>query len=395
MIIDILEIPGLGKLKHVETYAYYDEPVLYCCKNAAGHLYLVVAAAANEQGEIWIFAGVSDTRLARIRSGAIDLHDAFADPEDGSLLQVTVPYGDNTELQIISVNPDQIPQDMLPMPDERLNLQTETLPRLRDPKEFAVSSRQETVTISLNFPDIPRTEAPIASLSLIFKGLQDVLNTIGTVQANAQKPNEQIKKSMQASLLEVGAGSFDIRLASTELVEIFGDSKFGDAIDELLKLLEAGNDQDQLKALLDPIKARVIKDYEKFLKTLSGSIIDGNIIWTSPGLDRGRSARLSKSRIQEVLVTLQEYQEETPFTFKITGTLTAVHLRRKTFEMETIEEERYKGTISDNAMDAVSTATLSREYNAEIQEITTRSKTTNEPDTKHKLLRLSSETFNS
>ena len=48
--------------------------------------------------------------------------------------------------------------------------------------------------------------------------------------------------------------------------------------------------------------------------------------------DRGRSARLSKSRIQEVLVTLQEYQEETPFTFKITGTLTAVHLRRKTFE---------------------------------------------------------------
>ena len=120
MIIDTCEIPGLGKLKHVETYVYYDEPVLYCCQNAAGHLYLVVAAAANEQGEIWLFTGVSDTRLARIRSGAIDLHDAFADPENGSLLQVTDPYDENTELEIVPVRPNQIPQDMLPMQDECL-----------------------------------------------------------------------------------------------------------------------------------------------------------------------------------------------------------------------------------------------------------------------------------
>ena len=287
MIIDILDIPGLGTLKHVETYAYYDEPVLYCCQSAASHLYLVVAAAANEQGEIWLFTGVSDTRLARIRSGTIDLHDAFADPEDSSLLQITVPYDDNTQLQIVPVHPNQIPQDMLPMPDERLNLKTETLPRLRDPKEFAVSSRQETLTVSLNFPDIPRTEAPIAALSLIFKGFQDVLNTIGTIQANAQKASEQIKKSMQIVLSAVGAGSFEVRLASTELVDLLGDSKFGDAIDELLKLLEAGNDQDQLKALLDPVKARVVDNYITFLKTLSGSIIDGNITWTSPHPDRG------------------------------------------------------------------------------------------------------------
>lgn len=143
MIIDTLDIQGLGRLKLVETYAFYDEPVLYCCQNAAGHLYLVVAAAANEQSEIWLFTGVSDARLARIRIGAIDLHDAFADPEDGSLLQVTVSYDDNTKPQVMSIHPDQISQDMLPMPDERLNLKAETLPRLRDPKELAVSSRQE------------------------------------------------------------------------------------------------------------------------------------------------------------------------------------------------------------------------------------------------------------
>lgn len=388
MIIDTLNIPGLGTLKIVETYAFYDEPLLYCCQNAAGHLYLVVAATTNEQGEIWLFAGVSKTRLNRIRSGAIDLHDAFADPEDGFLFQVTDPFDDNAPPQTVSVAPNQISGDMLPIPGERLDLKSDTLPQLNNPEDLAKSKRQELVNLILNFPDFPSGEAPAASISLIFKGLQDVLYTIGTIHANATRANEQIKKNMRISLLEVGAGSFDVRLASTELVDMLGDSKFGDAIEELLKLLEAGDNQDKLKTLLDPVKAPIVKDYTTFLKTLSRSIVDGNFTWTSPNPDRGGAVHLSKSQIQNIIGTLQEYRDEAPYTFEITGTLTAVHLRIKTFEIETIEEERYSGTITEEAIDAVSTATLSREYNARIQEITTRSETTNEVDTKYKLLSL-------
>ena len=121
---DILNIPTLGKLKIVETYVYYDQPVLFSCKNAAGHLYLVVAADENDQYDTWLYAGVSPERLNHIRSGAIDLHDAFADPEDGSLFQVIAPYDDQTPLQIESIQPDQISEDMLPVPGERLDLKT-------------------------------------------------------------------------------------------------------------------------------------------------------------------------------------------------------------------------------------------------------------------------------
>ena len=388
MIIDTLNIPALGTLKIVETYAFYDEPLLYCCQNAAGHLYLVVAAAANEQGEIWLFAGVSKPRLNRIRSGAIDLHDAFADPEDGFLFQVTDPSDDNAPPQTVPVAPNQISGDMLPIPGERLDLKSNALPKLSNSEDLARSRRQEILNLALNFPDFPSAEAPIASLSLIFKGLQNVLNTIGTIHANAPRANEKIKKSVQASFLEVGDGSFDVRLASTELVDILGESKFGDAIEELIKLLEAGSNQDRLRTLLDPVRNQVVKDYTIFLKTLSGTITEGNLTWASPNPDRGGRAYLSKSHIQEIIGTLQEYRDEEPYTFEITGTLTAVHLRNKTFEIETIEEERYSGTITEEASDAVSTATLSREYNARIQEITTRSETTNEVDTKYKLLSL-------
>ena len=97
---DLLNIPMLGRLEIVETFAYYDQPVLFSCKNAAGHLYLVVAADENDYYETWLYAGVSKERLNLIRSGAIDLHDAFADPEDGFLVQARVPYDDRTPLQI-------------------------------------------------------------------------------------------------------------------------------------------------------------------------------------------------------------------------------------------------------------------------------------------------------
>lgn len=40
MMVQILEIPELGKLEIIEVYEYYDQPVLFSCKNAADHLYL-------------------------------------------------------------------------------------------------------------------------------------------------------------------------------------------------------------------------------------------------------------------------------------------------------------------------------------------------------------------
>lgn len=142
---DILNVPSLGRLEIVETYAYYDQPVLFSCKNAAGHLYLVVAADENDQYETWLYAGVSAERLDRIRSGEIDLHEAFADPEDGFLFQAVVPYEDQSPLRIEPVQPNQISEDMLPVPGERLDLKTK--PQMREIIEILREVKGETSSI--------------------------------------------------------------------------------------------------------------------------------------------------------------------------------------------------------------------------------------------------------
>ena len=130
METDIRNISELGKLEITEIYDYYDQPILFACKNAAGHLHLVVAADENDHYETWFYVRVSAERLNLIRSGTIDLHDAFADSENGHLLQVKFFYNNRTLPQIEHLESNQIPEDMLPTPGECLDLETETIPML-------------------------------------------------------------------------------------------------------------------------------------------------------------------------------------------------------------------------------------------------------------------------
>ena len=377
MMADILNITGLGRLEIVETYVYYDQPVLFSCKSAAGHLYLAVAADKNDEHETWLYVGVSTERLNLIRSGTIDLHDAFADPEDSFLLQEIIPYDDQTQPRMEPIEPDQISEDMLPTPGECLNLKTETLPVLRDSKEIAKSKRQEILNLTLNFDGVFRTEAPVAILGKMFGKLQDVINAIGMVRLQSQKITEDLRSKMQISLLEVGAGSFDIRLASTKTVDLLNHSDFGDAIEKFLNLLKAGSNQEQLKEILEQLRSKVAGEYIEFLKSLNDSVIDTKITWVSPDPDRGGTAYLSETQMQETIEILQRFQEETPSTFKVTGTLTGAFLRSKRFEIKTTEAI-YTGKIADEAFEAVSKATLSREYTVTIQELTQRNEATDE-----------------
>ena len=205
-MIDVLKIPELGRLEIVEVYEYYDQPVLYTCKNDVGHFYLVVAADEDDQYLTWLCAAVSTGRLNLIRSGAIDLHDAFADPENTHIVQVKVPYSEHASVQVDFVQSNLIPADILPTPCERLDLEIHTLPELRNSEEIARARKQEILNLTLNFAGGFRTEASIAPLSKILGGFQETINTVGMVCGNENQVTENIRSNMEVSLLAIGAG---------------------------------------------------------------------------------------------------------------------------------------------------------------------------------------------
>ncbi len=389
------DIPYLGIHKVVENYVYNDNPALFSCKDSASHLYLVTVGE-NDQDKAWLRVGISNERFNLIRSGGIDLRNAFTEAENGILFQIRIPHDDSTVPYPEIIQPNQIVDDILPLPGERLGLKTDTLPALRTPQEIASSTARDLLKCALNYAGVSRTEAPIDSLGYFLTGLYKVINRIGAKSVNStyKKLLEDSRNPFGISMLEVGASSFEIQLASTEYVGIL-ESDLGNAINEFLKILNSGCNQDQLKPLMEQFGPRIAKDYTNFLKPLSESVIDTKFTWISPHPDRGGTAQLAQSQMIKAIDILEKIQEVTLKTIRIQGTLVGISLRAKTFEIETTKENYYeknffKGKIIEEAYETeiVKNATVSKSYIAEIQGFSEIGETKDETNIKFRLLSL-------
>ena len=391
------DIPYLGIHKVIENYVYNDDPSLFSCKDAAGHLYLITVGN-NDKHKTWLRVGISKERFNHIRSGGIDLRNAFTEAKNGTLFQVCVPHDDSIEPSLEVILSNQIADSILPLPGERLGLKTDTLPALNNAIELAASNNRDILNLTHNFSGVFRTEAPIESLGKILTRLQQVMNRIGENcdKSKSKKKSKHIRNPYGISMLEVGAGSFDIRLASTELVDILKESELGNAIHEFLKILNSGCNQDQLKTIMEHLGPKVAKDYTEFLKPLSESVIDTKFTWTSPYPNRGGTACLSQSQMINAIEILERIQEETLNTIIIRGTLVGISLKDKTFQIETTDDNSYdreyfKGRITDEAFETqiVKNASVSKSYIAEIQVYVEKSKTRDDTKIKFRLLSLS------
>ncbi len=257
-------------------------------------------------------------------------------------------------------------------------------------EEIVKSTKQERLNLTFNLSEGPKTQAPISFLSIIFGKLQNVINTIGMICSNSERGTEEIRNNMQFSLLHVHPGSFNIHLVSPEITQLhlFDNYECGDAIEKFFELLNAETNQDKLKKLLGNLRLRVAKNYAELIKSLRESVIDTKFTWKSPNPDRGGTAYLSNSQMQEVIEILEQFQEEAPSRFTITGILIAAHLRTNRFEIKT-SEKTYTGDIADEVFETVENITLNLKYTAEIHEITERSEATNElTNPKYELLSL-------
>ena len=119
---NILNIPELGELEIVEVYDYFNVPILFSCRNSVSHLYIVLFADHSPEYETWLYVEVSLMRLNLIRSGKVNLHDAFSKPEMGRLLKAMIPHSNSMEFNSEYVTPDQLHSDVFPPVDEYLNL---------------------------------------------------------------------------------------------------------------------------------------------------------------------------------------------------------------------------------------------------------------------------------
>ena len=386
------QLTHLGQLELIEVYEFYDQPILFSCRNASDAIFMGVFADEDDNFETWLYIGVSPHRFKQIRSGAIDLHDAFSEVEGGVIFQIKVPHDEQDPVSI-PISAAQIPDDMLPLPGESINLETPTLPELdEDLKRKSFQIKQEIISLDLNFDGEFRTEAPVNALSEILGSLQDTIDAVGeslTEGSNVRGPIPgNVLSDMKTSVTRIGAGSFKLELASTQLTNAFGESKCGDAIQELVNLLKIGSNPNELREHLIRLKSRVANRYVSLLESLSGVVRETRIVWASPKEGRGDSASLSAAVARETIDIIEQFKDLLESDHDVEGTLIGVFTDNKTFGIKAQDGTIYKGKILDEAFDAASNATISDRYIATIREVTSIQPVTKETKTEYYLVDL-------
>jgi hypothetical protein len=110
----------LGKLNIVEVYEATDEPCLFACQNASGHIFLSLLIDETAEHKHWLYLPLSNNRFAQVRSGQIDLRDSFQRAEDGFAHHVIVPIDDGNPL-LQTIGCEALTAAMLPLAGEFLN----------------------------------------------------------------------------------------------------------------------------------------------------------------------------------------------------------------------------------------------------------------------------------
>jgi hypothetical protein len=388
------QLTHLGKLELIEVYEFYDQPILFSCRNASDAIFIGVFADEDDNFETWLYVGVSPHRFKQIRSGAIDLHDAFSEVEDGIIFQIKVPHNEQIP-ESMPISATQIPDDMLPLPGEFINLETPTLPELdEDLRRKSLQTRQEIISLALNFDGEYRTEVPANALSEILGSLQDTIDAVGeslTESSNVRGPiPRDVISDMQMSVTRIGAGSFKLELASTQLTDVFGESKCGNAIQELVNLLKVGSNADELGEHLIRLKSRVANRYVSLLESLSSVATETKIVWASPKEGRGDLAYLPAAVARETIDIIEQFKDLSEPEHKVEGTLIGVFTDNKIFGIQAQDGSIYKGKILDEAFNTASTATISERYIATIREVTSIQPVTKETKTDYYLVKLES-----
>ena len=374
-----LNNPQLGELEIIEVYEYFNMPLLFSCKNLVGSFYIALCADDLPEHDMWLYTEMSLKRLNLLRFGLINVHDVFAKPEMGRLLQARIPKYSSAEFSSKYVVPEELNENVFPPVDKFLVPKNTPLIPQTNSVEIAKAQGREIISFNFNSTQEYNAEAPALKLGNVLTSFQTIMNVIEMERLGYSQVSPHIKNKMQFYTLVSQPGSFDIKLASKKednplQLELFGkntekiDSEQKAALSHFFNLLRSKNNIPHLKDILTKLGLKTTNEYRKMLISLNKLDTDVTLSWTSPNESEDAVVSLLKQEIPIFVETLKVIEEEQEKPFTIIGSLIGLSLTTKRFEIQT-NDGLIKGYIPKDANYAIINATISRHYKATIKEV--------------------------
>jgi hypothetical protein len=363
----------LGQLEIVEVYLYYDGPKLFICRNSTQQLYLANWIEGGKENT-WLYVALSFKRLRQLQRGEISLHDAFLLAENDYVYLVKLSNEDSL-LDLLSFRGRDLPPEWLPIEGEFLE-RTDDDSLLEHGASAAAAiakmSGREVLFMRLYDNEPLRQGAPAQGLGQLLLSLQGSVNAFaqslsGRTTARGTIPGELLSAS-ELSVVETYAGSFGVHLASTAGVNPSKESLAGDAIEELITLIDVGSDAERLRVRLSKLRRRAASRYRALLAAIVAANTDFQVNWGSVKAGRGRSAKLAIGVARDALSAIQNIETNLTEILQVEGVLIGINIRTKYYEITSrVDGKKYSGAIATEAVTDVQHATINESYSATLR----------------------------
>jgi len=80
----------LGNLRIDRILEYYDGPRLFVAKNSLDEMFLALWVEDRDEGELWIYALISEDRLRDIESGSVSIRSAYTNADGGMVFRLII-----------------------------------------------------------------------------------------------------------------------------------------------------------------------------------------------------------------------------------------------------------------------------------------------------------------
>ncbi len=339
-------IPGY---RLVETFEYYDFPILFSCIDLTERLYLAMCAEELESGYRWLLCPMSENRLNVVRAGKLSLRNAFVRSETGYAYEYLDTFDiNNRRWQIVMA--DSIPEEDLPGAEAALDLGQTGLPtKDQGPTVVSVQTRRDVLDIALLARETHTQEIEAEILGTFLVRFQLFAYALAYKDGGKRgKIPREIRTNNAFSVAgNFHAASFGIRLESNALADIFNKTSTREVISTVFSLMTAGDDRDTLDQIVANISARAVMRYGFLLSTLKDARMSLVAEWGSPD-GHHLKVSLNSNQISNIINILGEAGDESVETIHVEGELVAIDVKRNSFKLNSFDGELYTGILSED-----------------------------------------------
>ncbi len=339
-------------------------PELLLARDVVDTTYLCALTDADDRGFHFIAVQISDSRLAKFRTGAIDLRAIVTDPERPLRFAGWLPPGNEHLIDLVQV--DEFIEDWLPESGFYLNAFEDEV-SVEETVNEAIIRHAAVIVAGLNPPEAMGIRPVINA-----DRLAECLNAFQSLVKRATKavirtlPDDlRANYADDAHVLQVFSfsyGSFNVHLAAKDNPDLFGSTIVGDAmkmIDGLMGLTQKSPDE-ALAGLKEQPKGLVLAAYEELMQFVAEQESAFTYRWSEPAhpVASGHKVTPVAAKAMIEILDSKEIEKTEPFTF--TGRFTSVNtdITPRTWRARDLDDKRQTGELHENSTEILNGVTI-------------------------------------